>query len=1724
MPGSLSKPVNPDVPSIEDINTMSSYQAMLVMQSLVLTLAEHPSHRLLMQAALARMNALSAESIDPGAPSRPAEAPVPRPASEAGDGGPEPMDVADDVSVVDGLSDVGSVPLGQSGGGPRREGENSPHFDLYAADSDPRLDPRVSNTIGERIMTDAQFVAAWPEKNQVTEVDRATYLGMMKMDTSLSKSRDTRLSKLIKHIVCHHMMDRKTPDRLRKNNDGSVVRLVTPQLVVRPPSDPTKSVLNLIFGDPQSGKTEEALWVCFVMYHVCGVLPTYLVRNSGGLSDSEQVAEDFTNFNKRLKKWVRALVVRHEHDLGGNPWAWVTEDIIDQLLLSPRMLKDGVEVEICHTTAVHPKWDAPEEYCVRLSKPQVLIMLTRGDAMDKFAQKSLSTNQKEFVLKDGTIIGVQTIRKMIKQFTAFELMGGRHHVGVSMNRGGKKKVSLGRVILHSAYSRKAYNMEMPYDNGVNAYRLRIGRLCDEVDADKSDKSGNATMAANYDSRTVQKKTADLLDPEAALLRRDKEELLEKQEVNQKKIDRRQRVKDNIKEQQHVDRVLEFPPAGGRGSGRAPTVSYAESEDDDDDVDSVDDENDKDWLEHDDWLEDDDDGEEGPRSGFAGGGLFEGEPQYEDEDDDDDDPALHPDDDDVNPIDRDLLVEKSNIEKEMKRFLAKEAKAMQKALGRCDHITGQQSAAFLNVGITATIFGCMHPNAGSGTIVKVTVMVRPDAYNALCQRGEDDVLRMLDDPSVLAQPGSIEVLEVDERMLGAIDVRSGKGRTTFIDNWILEKKFCTLDEEGNAIKDVDGKGLVYPREPLAPLTGCRKDGACRGGKVGYCSWHIPKALYETPDVEPKPGEDPRNARVLALMDDYERAKKVAGSRNQNMWERNGPMFTRTTTELQRQRPLLKETARLAKALVITNETRKVKTKEMLMADMFSRLGWEEEDSPMHETSCYNYSCEGVELVINPAAITHEYIIERLQNPSNYEDELREYLSKDVRMTSADLSPENLREKIIKNVQKLYEMTDRANANGARMRAPGVNGKKNMDLSVYFKEDVAVSKDPDTKQVIGTTNVVRMAFGKCKVPAYIMDLWTLIDACRHADTPDCLPAPLIGFTKTIGGRAQRYQDHMHRSRPQVMTHTTDVFPTKKLGLAASDMIQEGLRCAGNDHVNMQGWVRQKYVTTKDFTPLIKNALVSQREWTNLVNNPPVDMPNADTAEPCDIIVYVLEKYWMECMRVVQTALDAGLPHPGPADMPDTPYPSLVTWAWAHVNRAGASARYSELPYLRHSTRDESEAEMRCCLRKTLYEKLEQEFDDEVDGEYHEPLLGSGPLGEVTDDDRDQARKGALDRVMGRVPRPQFSEHHAPGGTLDQREAAEKGQDALEILRLVRDEENIRRRYELITGSAEVDRPSAGEKKRISDEALRAKTQTMREMKIAQWPCAKWDDSYLDPSDWPRDQLPPYSAREVRAYKANRDGEPVSRSGGKKAKPAVNVVFRDTESKMFRTRNHVAAHYPDYKEHLEGQFDDKYHEFLRTRFPERSDDDIERDVTQAKTRVTIGVASRMSSLASEAAKELKESKGVGNEPTEQEIIDAVKQALPSVYTGVIGRDDSFNKLLTDAAQAWGKAGAGTHLDVPSAIKRFREYVTMPDISDEELARFAATCDAVGPTLRARPPSGPYREGEDEPPPRAKRAREPEMPSSAEMQEQHLRDSARCARERALELTGGVADDALD
>ena len=149
--------------------------------------------------------------------------------------------------------------------------------------------------------------------------------------------------------------------------------------------------------------------------------------------------------------------------------------------------------------------------------------------------------------------------------------------------------------------------------------------------------------------------------------------------------------------------------------------------------------------------------------------------------------------------------------------------------------------------------------------------------------------------------------------------------------------------------------------------------------------------------------------------------------------------------------------------------------------------------------------------------------------------------------------------------------------------------------------------------GRVQLTRLDFAKpTPQPRLMATLFTLIDAHRFSEDPDgMLPMPYVGMTKTAGGRAQRYMCHGHRSRIQVMVHTFDIFPNKRLGLAMCDAIQEGFRAAGYDEYEryknpnsgcegqwMDDWVDQVYISTKDFVPLLQNALMSMEEWVRLL----------------------------------------------------------------------------------------------------------------------------------------------------------------------------------------------------------------------------------------------------------------------------------------------------------------------------------------------------------------------------------------------------------------------------------------------------------------------------------------------------------------------------------------------
>ena len=344
---------------------------------------------------------------------------------------------------------------------------------------------------------------------------------------------------------------------------------------------------------------------------------------------------------------------------------------------------------------------------------------------------------------------------------------------------------------------------------------------------------------------------------------------------------------------------------------------------------------------------------------------------------------------------------------------------------------------------------------------------------------------------------------------------------------------------------------------------------------------------------------------------------------------------------------------------------------------------------------------------------------------------------------------------------------------------------------------------------------------------------------------LPMPIVGLTKTIGGRAQRFMCHGHRSRIQVMCHSTDIFPQTKLGLAMSDAIQEGFRQAGFDDVdgNMDGWVRQVYVTTKEFTPLMQNALLAMEEWVRLLHTEqtaPQRQEESDfhfewrqDAAPMELAVSFIADYLTRCYLEVRRIRNEEGRAAVSADMPPTEYPHIVKWLVSHVNQC----KNMKERFLRHSNQDKNEDAVREDLLELTKQRLAAEFEEEEDFHDVDEVAIRAAHPEADDDEiaqlveeAEQVRYEKLKGLYDEIPMPQFSAHHAPGGNLEQRDLAEASLIDHEIQGLVRDRDQINEQYAVAFPARPAALLSKAEKKKKKDDNARKKQELLHEMATA------------------------------------------------------------------------------------------------------------------------------------------------------------------------------------------------------------------------------------------------------------------------------------------------------
>jgi len=1301
-------------------------------------------------------------------------------------------------------------------------------------------------------------------------------MGARKIDHSLSGLAGLKWGKLLRAIGIKFFCGEKQPDVIRPNTDGSVVRPLSAMLNSKPVEEAKTVTQNVIKGDPQGGKTREAILDCWAKCFIHGCLPIYYVRNSGGLNDSAEVCKDIVGFNNEIRAFCRQLKREDPR------FSWLNEDEINRVTLTPRLMSDsknnhdkqrvGLEVEPVPLHEIDRDWAEEAEQdgngshlAWRLTRPQVIVGLMNPASIRKFmhtgcvVKEGLSpidldgagykVNRSEL---GKVFTGSKKDGKMSPaKITPFSLFFGVHNVPVTFQLHGKRAAAAssgahpGRAVLHSAYGPCCWDTSQPYDQFGNCKRGRIARLIDEIDTTTSEKKDHKVGNLTHDSADVSRMANMALDPAkykqwcdaaASALGKDKELKRLSVDLDAARIDldtlikggtlvETEAAREERANQARADRAARRADGGAAASSSTGGPHYTELDTDDEE------------------LEDDDHNNDGADEGEGGSSQGSG-----------------PDDDDEEAQERRIEQQKLKVAslvkqvEELTESAAKFRSAEEKAMRHCSgHINGMAGAAMYNVGITATIFGCMQRIKEGRVKVQTRLekMPTPDAYNTLAKKDEvSGEWRLLAEPSKIAKKGSIKIMEAPVKRLGFFDMNSAANKNRFYEQWMLD--------HGHATKDAEGK--VVPEEPVQPAR-MRND--------NIPSYTIRPCWYE---CDEKKGESPAFPWVAEMYNDYLKAKKLQSRRMHNSWDRNEEMFKMALNELQKQRPRLKKVRRGAQGMIISGETRFTVSKDKLIADLFVRNGNEAGDA-MHEVAAYNYAGERLTLYFRPENLPERLLENIIDDPDSLLIPLREYLEGDPTMhytypdadttaTKTKLSDTWLRSHYIAPIRdELQRSVTRHPVSAAQLAAHATAVQAAKDIGhdpppaprgrIKFVEEIKVAKDAVTDKEIGSVQLTRLDFMKpTPQPRLMATLFTLIDAHRFREDPDgMLPMPYVGMTKTAGGRAQRYMCHGHRSRIQVMVHTFDIFPNKRLGLAMCDAIQEGFRAAGYDEYErfgtdadrarsgcagqwMDDWVDQVYISTKDFVPLLQNALMSMEEWVRLLLKEQSD-PRRTEAEmlerypsrttgaesdleyaarlkesPSETLTRVIGAEVVLCFRTAINVWVDGRP-PTTNDMPYTDFPHLHKWLIAHVNRAPST----KARFLRHAVQTQSEDAIRADVEKmcrgyldaeidahangegsdwagvSRFENQVEQLDAEFDAEFLKTDLGKLKLKEHRD--------AVFKHFHGKIPLPRYSEAHAPGGDLEARDAKEAEQYHHALRELLAGRDTIAEQYELLNG---------------------------------------------------------------------------------------------------------------------------------------------------------------------------------------------------------------------------------------------------------------------------------------------------------------------------------------
>jgi hypothetical protein len=1240
-----------------------------------------------------------------------------------------------------------------------------------AASKDPSKDPR-NKPLQDACMTDAELedlIRKNPHLNpspgedefKVTDENREHFMCLRPLDPSLSGQKEEEEFELTRLIYKEKIMGPKQPTVIRRNDDGSYITVASGLLSCKPCDDWDVSVINVLLGRAQSGKSYEGVADCWAKFFVHAQFPMYYCRTLGGLNDTEEMLQDFHNWNTDVETFLKEQRAKFP-----DKYRWLTDAKIDKYKIQPRLTSAkkgsrfqtmlGLEVEVVDCVKVSTEWgeqvareahkdpNAPLQKAVRLKHPQVLIGLMNPASVRKVVENGCvlpdvigdDANPAKLNLDgNGYLVTKEELRAKVfsfqdlkKRFTPFSLLCGVTHFTVSLNSHTRKQASK-TVVFHSAYAPACWDTTCPYDQGSNAKRARISRLVDEVDASTSDKKNHKTRDLNLKSTQIGQLGNRGMDPkgyDAACSARDVRNACEdEKDAMLAELERlslkKQRIEngepdpgdgdamDVDRERANLDRDARHEARGraGPSSDRNGTDPYMQPSDDEDGAVEVD----AHYVDEDDDEDDDSDG---------AGAIF-----------DDDGCEIPPDRQEeleqlVKEIE-DLEAKLAEKNRDLHNFEDELSKAVRESTA--GHVTGMQSACMYTIGVSATIFGCLQKHRGGKTQTRLTMLPTPDAYNDLVLWDEEvGEYRKLIDSSRPEKVGDIRIIEADINPIEYTDMAISKNKNDYYRTWMVNKGKGHMDGERFIPSDDNPIGKPSARGVFS----------------------IKKELYFF-----KEGEDPPSTHVpwvAEMRHDYEmqRENQALSKRVHNAWPRTGKMFERLLDTLQNQREGLKLQRRTPGGLIITNETRRTRDKDRLIADMYKRA----DPAKMRDVCMYNYAGDCLSLHFRPDPAFEHRVLDILENTDEYVHKLRDYLKGDPTMHQSrpdkDGNPGTklgsqwlVRNYIapIRDVLSTYAVRegiseeDRAKHRDACDRAERAGDPEPPPLragKIKIHHEVKDVVDLATGDVIDRVPVCRIDFkigSSAPQPRYMATLFTLIDAHNFTyDADGMLPTPFIGLTKTVGGRAQRYMCHGHRSRIQAMCHAFDIFPNKKLGICMADALQEAQRAAGYDELerfkhnyvpgsdsmwgeHMDGWVPQVYITTPDFMPLIRNGLQSQVEWARMLSKEQRDPQRLNGAQnmttrkpetdeeyearknesPSECFARVIGNQVKDCLIETIRIFKQEGRAAARADMPTFEgheYPNLHMFLNAHVNSAPSTAAR----LLRHCNQDRAEGELR------------------------------------------------------------------------------------------------------------------------------------------------------------------------------------------------------------------------------------------------------------------------------------------------------------------------------------------------------------------------------------------------------------------------------------------------